>query len=212
MKKSRYILESAIKNLFRMNELILNSVLLLLLTFFTFLSFYAFLFFSYWIQWIKTDAMKTDGTVQSVVSVVSNIELFKGIVLLIFILLFIVSISYLYRMMVQYFEIYQNDYIIMTFIGEKNFVLGMEYALQGSFMTLTIFSLGDVFARFIFLNRLSATAKLGPLSDVFENFYPRIFTHVVLIIGGTLYIFFRLFFYVKKQLNFNFADRQQTYR
>lgn len=206
MQKSLYIVESAIKNLFRMNGIILNSLLLLLLTFFTFLSFNGFLFFSYWIQWVKSDSLKNGGDIQVVSPVNLNLEIFKGMTLVLFGLLFLVSISYLYRMSIQYFKMQQKDYLIMTFIGETNSVLSTEYALQGSFMALVLFSLGDLFATFFFLNRLFATAKIGPFSDMVEAFSPNLMNHLVLIVGASLYIFLRLFFYVNKQLRRFFAD------
>lgn len=206
MQKSFYTIESAMKNLFRMNGIVLNSLLLLLLSFFTFLSFNGFLFFSYWIQWVKSDAMKQDGNVQVAASIVTQLTIFEGITLVLFGLLLIVSISYLYRMSIQYFKMQQSDYLVMTFIGESNSVLSIEYALQGSFMALVLFSLGDLFATFVFLNRLSATAKLGPFADVIEAFSPKIINHIILIIIATLFIFLRLFFYVKKQLERFFIE------
>ncbi|MHC5227933.1 hypothetical protein ACYSNW_06585 [Enterococcus sp. LJL99] len=211
MQKSLYIIEGALKNLFRMNGIILNSLLLLVLTFFTFLSFNGFLFFSYWIQWVKSDAMKQDGNVQVASPIVTQLTIFEGMTLVLFGLLVIVSISYLYRMNIQYFKMQQRDYLVMTFIGESNAVLSIEYALQGSFMALVLFSLGDLLATFVFLNRLSATAKLGPFSNVIEGFSPKIMNHIFLIIGIILYIFLRLFFYVKKQLKLFFTDSQRTF-
>ena len=206
MQKSLYIVESAIKNLFRMNGIILNSLLLLLLTFFTFLSFNGFLFFSYWIQWIKSDSMKNSGDIQVASPVILNLEIFKGMTLVLFGLLFLVSTSYLYRMSIQYFKMQQKEYLIRTFIGETNSVLSTEYALQGSFMTLILFSLGDLLATFFFLNRLFSIAKIGPFSDVIEAFSPNITNHLVLIVGAILYIFLRLFFYVNKQMKRFFTD------
>ena len=200
MQKSLYIIERALKSLYRTEGVILNSLLLLILTIFTFLSFDGFLFFNHWIQWIKNDALKKEGDVQGIVPVVEKLELFSGSTLILFVLLLIVTSSYLRRMMVQYFKIQQKEYFIMTFIGESTIVLSVEYALQGSFMAMSLFALGDVLASFIFFNRLSAITNIEPFSEVIDGFSSNQFIQILLVVGVSLYVFIRLFFYTKRQL------------
>lgn len=198
MQKAIYITENAAKNLLRTQGLLPTAVLTFLLCLCSFLALDGSMLFSHWHTLALKEA-EAEGT-QFVSPWLFTILVFKIMAALLAIIFAAAGVGYVRRTFSQYMMMQKDTLQIMSFLGEDDRSIRLEFALQPVYLLLVTAVLAGFSGNFLFDKLMHTPYTMRLFGDIMTGFEFPYLLDGFLILGCCVYILLRGFFFAKRTL------------
>lgn len=211
--KTGYIAENARKSLIRTPGILGTAALVFVLSLITFCGINGFYLLSHWYQDVAaqfSEATKdTNSVIQLMQAPLIPIRIFQGLALLVSLCAGVTTVAYCHRSFRLFAVTQQQDFRIMSLLGESTAVISGEFALQSTMFLTVALGISSIGADMLYWFTLAPGAcrdTFGSLAEMIARLLPY---HLPLLAIAICYVALRLFAYIRRLL-WSWLDNQKS--